>query len=67
MRIGLHVGDVGLGSITEDAVRKGVIGLREMDAFETARDFGMRQRALRENIDKACEVVASVARGGLTQ
>ncbi len=67
MGIGARLGKMGLGSITEQGVTDGVQKLRDIDAFEIARDLGERQRALGEDIHKACEVVTKIASEGGAQ
>ncbi len=67
MNIGVRLGKLGLHSFTEQAVADGVQKLRDMGAFETARELGERQRALGEDIHKACFVVTTIATEGVEQ
>ncbi len=67
MNIGVRLGNLGLHSFTEQAVTDGVQKLRDVGAFEIARELGEQQRALGEDIDKACVLVTRIASEGVAQ
>ncbi len=65
MNIGARLEKLGLHRFTEQTVAVGVQKLRDIGPFEIAQILGERQRALGEEIYKACFVMTTIATEGV--